>query len=91
MNVSEFEAIKVLVESTLFISFLVGLFLAYILFSLIDSIVRRINIPKRVRTESGYLYRHKNIYVTKDRHQELKREFLIKHKAHILRIIDSKL
>ena len=38
MNISEFEAIKVLVESTLFISFLVGLFFAYILFSLIDSI-----------------------------------------------------
>lgn len=51
MNISEFEAIKLLVESTLFISFLVDLFFAYILFSLIDSIVRRINIPKRVRTE----------------------------------------
>lgn len=63
----------------------IGLIFSFILYGIFDkairSIIRRINFPYKIRTESGYLYRSSTgVYASKERCFELDQVFKIKRK-----------
>lgn len=89
----EVEALTSLFLHSLLITSILGFFLGSILYSLYRILVRKINIPKRIKTKDGYLYRtNAGFYVKKELLDSLNAEFKHKHRqrwiAHHQRQID---
>ncbi len=79
-------AISKLAEGTIIVSTIISLFFAFFIHSLYRKIVRAINVPKRIKTETGYLYRaHNGLYVTKQRKEDLLIDFKLKNKQRYIR------
>lgn len=79
-------AIQQLAEATIIVSIIISFFFASFIYSLYRKIVRAINVPKRIKTETGYLYRaHNGLYVTKQRKEDLLIDLKLKNKHRYIR------
>lgn len=77
----EVEALTSLFLYSLLLTSIFGFFLGGILYFLYRILVRKINIPKRIKTKDGYLYRtNAGFYVKKELLDSLNAEFKYKHR-----------
>lgn len=68
----------------------IGLIFSFILYGIFDkairSIIRRINFPTKIRTETGYLYRSKTgVYCSADRCLEIAFELKLKNRQRAIK------
>ncbi|MFW2002607.1 hypothetical protein [Acinetobacter ursingii] len=92
ITVDDLNSITQLFYSILIIGFIFSSIIFAVLRSIALSVIKRINFPHRIKTESGYLYRSLNgTYVAKQRADEIfiqrkmkKRQFWIKRHEYII-------
>lgn len=83
---SDLVAIQTLTTGIILYSSLIGIFISVFIYSLGRKILRAINVPNRIKTENGYLYRtHNGLYVTKERKKELLFDLKLKNKQRYIR------
>ncbi|MCK4079187.1 MULTISPECIES: hypothetical protein [Acinetobacter] len=83
---SDLLSVQQLFQNLLIFSLIVGMFISAIIYSFYLKIVRAINVPSRIKTETGYLYRaHNGLYVTKERKKELLFDLKLKNKQRYIR------
>lgn len=78
------------INEFLFYTFIIGLLISFMFFSIARSIIKRIiskiNFPYRIRTEQGYLYRSLNgTYVPIQRKKEIDFQRVLKRKEQRIR------